>query len=195
MDDLLQLIIYIAIGLIGVLASAYKNKQKAQQRKLQQQMPQVPRNLPADPGQDFGPELGPLMELFDIPRQAPAQAEYETIESGPGAEEGGMNVDTAVSSAELAGMTLEAQGIPEKEAVSEVETFEEGQSDIQKLIAKYEAIQKELDVDSIGDNIAHGQIVSADAETGASRVMIGEERFFDPRKAIIYAEILKRREY
>jgi len=195
MDDLLELFIYIAIGLIGVIASAYRNRKKMQQRNVRQQVPQVPRNLPADPGRDFGPELGPLMELFDIPRQLPKQTEFESVESGPGVEDTGLNVDTAESSAELAGMSLEAEGILEKDVVSEVETFEEGQSDIQKLIAKYEAMQKEADQDAIGDKIAHGEIVSADSETGVRTGMIEDERFFDPRKAIIYAEILKRREY
>jgi hypothetical protein len=73
--------------------------------------------------------------------------------------------------------------------------FEEGQSDIQKMIARYEAIRKELGENENGDDIASGEIVSVEAEESA-RIKSNENRqFFDLRKAIIYSEILKRREY
>ena len=195
-NDLLQLLLYVVIGLIGVVASAYKNKMKKQQAGNKPAIPGIPRNLPADPGKDFGPDLGPLMELFDIPKPKQEPVEYETVESGPSVEEAGMNVDTAEASAELAGMTAEAEGLEvEKPEKSDVESFEEGQSDIQKMIAKYEAIRKELDQDYIQDDIALGEIVSVEAEEEAKTKAPVTERFFNPRKAIIYAEILKRREY
>jgi hypothetical protein len=195
MDDLLQLLLYIALGLIGLIASVYKNKKRAQQGSSRPNMSQVPRSLPADPRQDFDPELGPLMELFDISRQKTEPSGYETVESGPGVEDAGTTLDSEVSSAELAGMGVETVEITQKEPVSEVETFEEGQSDIQKMIAKYEALQKQFDQEAIGDNIAQGEIVSVEAEAKAKAGMMEADRFFDPRKAIIYAEILKRREY
>ncbi len=195
-NDLLQLLIYVVIGLIGVIASAYKNKMKRQQAGAKPNMPGMPRNLPADPGKDFGPELGPLMELFDIPKPAQVPYEYETIERGPAVEEAGMAVDTEEASAELAGMTVEAEGLAmEKQEKSSVEEFEEGQSDIQKMIARYEAIRKELDQSGLPDDIAAGEIVSVEAEEAARVKADKGERFFDLRKAIIYSEILKRREY
>ena len=82
----------------------------------------------------------------------------------------------------------------EKE-VSEVESFEEGQSDIQKMIAKYEAIRKELEEGGIGDDIASGEIVSVEAEEEARIKKAESRQLFDARKAIIYSEILKRKEY
>jgi hypothetical protein len=195
-NDLLQLLIYVVIGLIGVIASAYKNKMKRQQAGAKPNMPVMPRNLPADPGKDFGPELGPLMELFDIPKPTQVPYEYETIERGPAVEEAGMAVDTEEASAELAGMTVEAEGLAmEKQEKSSVEEFEEGQSDIQKMIAKYEAIRKELDQSGLPDDIAAGEIMSVEAEEAARVKADKGERFFDLRKAIIYSEILKRREY
>jgi len=196
-NDLISLLIYVALGLIGVIASAYKNKMKKQQAaSARPQVPGVPRTLAADPKKDLGPELGPLMELFDIPRKAPEPYGYDTIERGPSLEEAGMNVDTEEGSVELAGMNVDTpESSVEKQAESAVESFEEGQSDIQKMIANYEAIRRELDPDGLQDDIAMGEIVSVEAEE-AAKLKVGKgERFFDPRKAIIYSEILKRKEY
>jgi len=62
------------------------------------------------------------------------------------------------------------------------------------MIAKYEAIRKELNQEFSEDDIAAGEIVSVEAEE-AARSMNERERMFDLRKAIIYSEILKRKEY
>jgi hypothetical protein len=195
-DDLVQLLIYVAIGLIGVIASAYKNKKKQSQTASRPGTPAIPRNLPADPGKDFGPELGPLTELFDIPRPKPEPLEYETVESGPTVEEAGMNVDSPESAAELAGMMVEAEGaLVEKIEIPVAADFEEGQSDIQKMIAKYEAINKALSQESIMDDIASSEIVSVEKEESLKAQSGKKEVFFDLRKAIIYSEILKRKEF
>jgi len=74
-------------------------------------------------------------------------------------------------------------------------SFEEGQSDIQKMIARYEAVRMELEKDGFEDDIAKGEIVSIEAEEAARARANTGERFFNPRKAIIYSEILKRKEY
>jgi hypothetical protein len=195
-DDLVQLLIYVVIGLIGVIASAYRNKKKQSQTASRPGTPVIPRNLPADPGKDFGPELGPLMELFDIPRPKPEPLEYETVESGPAIEEAGMKVDSPEGSAELAGMAVEAEGASvEKIEAPVAEDFEEGQSDIQKMIAKYEAINKALSQEANQDDIASGEIVSVEAEESLRSQSGKREVFFDLRKAIIYSEILKRKEF
>jgi|GEM_PF-2309334 hypothetical protein len=198
-NDLIQLLIYVAIGLIGVIASAYKNRMKRQQAADRAQNTRVPRNLPADPERDFAPELGPLLEMFDIPRTRQIPAEYETVEGGPGVEEDGMKAESEAASVELAGLKMEEEGLSyekeAREAVPEADSFEEGQSDIQKMIAKYEAIHRELDKDLIQDEIASGEIVSVETEELARARIARNRHFFDPRLAIIYSEILKRREY
>jgi hypothetical protein len=193
--DFFLLLIYIALGLFGVIASAYKNKKKAQKPNAKPYSPAVPRTFTADPQTDFGPDLGPLVELFDLPRRAPVTQDYETIERGPSVEEDGMNVDTEEASAELAGMDME-KPVPEAESIDVVpeKSFEEGQSDIQKMLAKYEAIRKELD-ESDEDDIAKGEIMSVENEEKARLKRASEEKYFNPRKAIIYSEILKRKEY
>ncbi|HLO57135.1 MAG TPA: hypothetical protein VK179_00185 [Bacteroidales bacterium] len=196
-DDLTSVIIYLVLALVGVIASAYKKKNSNQQ---QQQPPkprpgQVPRSFPADPAKDFGPELGPLMELFDIPKPAKSR-DYESVEDGPSVEEGGMQVDSREASEELAGLKMSAESKPVDTPVSDVETFEEGQSDIQKMIARYNSLRKELQYDgSLGEDISSSEIVSVEAEEEARAIRNKNKEFFDGRKAIIYSEILKRREF
>lgn len=197
-EDLLQLLIYVALGLVGVIASAYRNRMKRQQTSSRPTVTRIPENLPADPEKDYGPELGPLMELFEIPKpvEKPEVYEYESVEGGPSIEEAGINVDTQEASVELAGMAMEAEGFgSEKVPVDEIQSFEEGQSDIQKMIARYDAIRKELSQDEFQDDIAAGEIVSVEAEELARATRKSNEPFFEARKAIIYSEILKRKEY
>lgn len=195
MDDLVELLIYLAIGLIGIIASARRNKKKIQRPGEMNQAPGFPRSLTPDPEKDFAPDLGPLAELFDLPRNVQPTYEYESVENGPSVEEAGMNVDTREAAAELAGMSMD-HSETEAESIDTIpsESFEEGQSDIQKMIARYEAVRKKLDLNE-DDDIAKGEIVGVEAAEASSKTSGDKERFFDPRKAIIYSEILKRREF
>jgi hypothetical protein len=85
--------------------------------------------------------------------------------------------------------------VVEKQEKEIAEDLEEGQSDIQKMIAKYEAIHRELDREVTQDDIASGEIVSVEAEEAAREVAGRDKIFFNARKAIIYSEILKRKEF
>ena len=192
-EDLISLLIYLALGLIGVIASAYKNKAKKQQQMNNRPRPQVPQTFEADPAQNYEPELGPLIELFDIPKQK-TEPEYESVEFGPSVEEAGNSLDSQEAAQELAGMSMDSSVSAVEKPLSDIETFEEGQSDIQKMIAKYYALRKQLDSEGIGDDIASGEIVSVEAEEEARKKSLENREFFNARKAIIYSEILKRRE-
>jgi len=192
-EDLISLLIYLALGLIGVIASAYKNKAKKQQQMNNRPRPQVPQTFEADPAQNYEPELGPLIELFDIPKQK-TEPEYESVEYGPSVEEAGNSLDSQEAAQELAGMSVDSSVSAVEKPMSDVETFEEGQSDIQKMIAKYDALRKQLDSEGLGDDIASGEIVSVEAEEEARQKRVEDREFFNARKAIIYSEILKRRE-
>jgi hypothetical protein len=195
MDDLLEVLLYVVIGLVGIIASAYKNKKKAQP-VVPSQRPQMSREMPAEPEHDYGPELGPLMEIFDIPRHQPVKPVYESVEDGPSVEEEGWEVDSEESSVELAGLSTEYEGRSGEVQGKTVDIVpEEGQSDIQKMIAKYNAISKELGEDGFGEEISASEIVSVEAEEEARLKRAPKEAFFDPRKAVIYSEILKRKEY
>jgi hypothetical protein len=193
MDDLRELIIYIIIGLIGVIASAYQNKQKRKQAGSKPSARPVPRDILTEPRQEFEPDLGPLMELFEIPRKVQEPLE-ESVESGPAVEEGGLMVDTQEASLELEGMKAEAEGFAQETSLP-TPTFEEGQSDIQKMIAKYDAIREEFENEYDRDDIASGEIVSVEAEALARLKSLPDEPVFVLRKAIIYSEILKRKEF
>jgi hypothetical protein len=196
--DLVSLLIWVALGLIGVVSSAIKSKAKKPMDSSRSQQ-QVPQTMQADP-HEYEPDLGSLLEMFEVnkPRQAEPNAvpEYESIEGGPSLEESGWNVDTKEAAIELEGMSFSNKesllDIPNK---SDVQVFEEGQSDIQKMIAKYEALRKELDPTDSDNDIASGEIVSIEAAEEAEAKRKANLEFFDLRKAIIYSEILKRREY
>lgn len=198
-EDIISLLIYGALALLGVIASAFKKKKQQQRPPVSRpSRPNVPPTMSADPYNDYGPELGPLAELFDLPKTArdePKEPEYESIEYGPTVEEEGYSFESAEASAELAGMEVERpSGIMEK-PVSEIESFEEGQSEIQKMIARYDAVKREME--NSDDDIAKGEIVSLEAEEEAAKKEKSTKPagYFDARKAIIYSEILKRREY
>ncbi len=195
--DLVSLLIWVALGIIGVVSSAIKSKAKRPMDPSQSR-PQVPHTMQADP-HEYEPDLGSLLEMFDVnkPRQPERrpEPEYESIETGASVEEGGWNVDSKEAAFEMEGMTL-----ANKESVldtnkSDIEVFEEGQSDIQKMIAKYESLRKELDPSDSENDIASGEIVSVEAAEEAEAKRKANREFFDPRKAIIYSEILKRKEY
>lgn len=191
-EDIISLLIYGALALLGVIASAFKKKKQQQRPPVSRpSRPNVPPTMSADPYSDYGPELGPLAELFDLPktvREEPKEPEYESIEYGPTVEEEGYSFESAQASAELAGMDVE-------KPVSEIESFEEGQSEIQKMIARYDAVKHEMENND--DDIAKGEIVSLEAAEEAAKKERSTEPagYFDARKAIIYSEILKRREY
>lgn len=196
--DLVSLLIWVALGLIGVVSSAIKSKAKRPMNP-DQSRPQVPRTMQAD-SQEYEPDLGSLLEMFEVnkPKQArpESEPEYESVERGASVEEAGWNVDTKEAAFELEGMSLSNKestlDVPNK---SDIEVFEEGQSDIQKMIAKYDALRKELDPSESDNDIASGEIVSVEAAEEAEAKRKANREFFDPRKAIIYSEILKRREY
>lgn len=201
-EDLISLIIYLALALVGVIASAYKNKAKKQQQANNKPRPQVPRTFQSDPVQEYEPELRPLIEFFDIPKQkSEPEPEYESVEYGPSVEESSAQLDSQEAEYELAGMLtdhpsgLDSPVSAVEKSVSDVESFEEGQSDIQKMIAKYDALRKELDKDDLGDDIASSEIVSVEAEEKARQMRVKDKEFFDARKAIIYSEILRRKEF
>ncbi len=196
MDNTVELIIYLAIAVIGIIANARRNRKKVEHPGEMKQSPGYPRTLTPDPEKDFAPDLGPLAELFGLPKTVQPPYEYESVENGPTIEEAGMNVDTSEAAAEMAGMDLDRIENASSESIDTVtvESFEEGQSDIQKMIAKYDAIRKKLEF-SDEDDIAKGEIVSVEAAEVADQALRSKARFFEPRKAIIYSEILKRKEY
>lgn len=193
MDDFVEILIYIALGLIGVVASAYKNKKKQAQRPVPRQ--QAPRpEVQANPQPDFGPELGPLLEMFDIPYKKKEEPVYETIESGPSVEEDGMDFDTAESTLEWTGSRDAA--IAKTETTESLDQYTgEGVSEIQKMIDRYNKLKAENPNLEYGDEISAGEIVSEEVLEERRLAEVVDLDSFNAKKAIIYSEILKRREF
>lgn len=196
MDDIAEIVIYILIAVVGLVASAFKNRNKNRQPHTPPPFSQVPRNMTPQQQTEAEPDLGPLMDLLGIPRQEVQPPAYESVEEGPSVEEAGMNVEGEAAAAELAGYQVEAsEEILDKPPVVDAASFEEGQSDVQKLIAKYEATRKAMEQDFPDDEIAAGEILSVEATEANHAKAAKKEPFFDARKAIIYSEILKRKEF
>lgn len=196
MDDAAEIIIYILIAVVGLVASAFKNRNKNRQPHTPPPFSQVPRNMTPQDQTKAEPDLGPLMDLLGIPRQEVKPPAYESVEEGPSVEESGINMEAEAAAAALAGYQVEApEEILDKPPVVDAATFEEGQSDVQKLIAKYEATRKAFEQNSDDDDIAAGEILSVEATEANLAKAAKKEPFFDARKAIIYSEILKRKEF
>lgn len=192
-DDLFQTLLYILIAVVGVIGSAYQNQQKKKRAGAGTKVRPMPGDVLSEPHGEF--DFGPLLDVFDIPaKPEPREESPESVENGPSVEEGGEMFDSREAAAEMEGLKMAQESIP-VDTVPTPESFEEGQSDMQKMAARYEELNRELNKGYDDDAISSGEILSHE-ETLVREAQIAEKkRFFEPRKAIIYAEILKRKEY
>jgi hypothetical protein len=181
MDDLTQLLIYLLLGLIGVLASAYQSKRKKQQAAARKK---VPPEIRTQEERDFRPDLGPFMEMFDIPVNKPVQPAYDsTVSEEIAVEEDYEGPDNPVSK-------LDMVPVEETEALAE-----EGQPALRQSIGFYQEMHPDLEAESIKDDIALEEITSVEISEAREKEKKEMAGFFDARKAIIYSEILKRKEF
>jgi hypothetical protein len=189
MDDLLELIIYIAIGVVGLLASAYRNKQKRQT-----QSKPFPRDIEAESMPDVHPDLGPLAEIFGIPEVSNPrpvkipEPTYESVEEdGYLVEEQGVLLETSGAETELFGERMESEGmLAEKTDVEGTPVFKSTDAVLisDTINDLSEGSYKDL-YSPISDSEIKG-ISDLDQTIESEPV--------DWKKAVIYAEILKRRE-
>jgi len=185
MDDIVSLLLYILMILAAFIASAYQAKKR---RSQQGQGPPASGNK--EPWQKTErPDLGPLGDFFDMQEMRESQAHYETLEAGPSVEEEGAGVERSVA---YEPMTPGAVSERNK-AVIPPESPEEGQTDLTQMRSLDEDMGLAPD-EEILEDIAAGEIVSEEkaAEIAAQKA---ERVKTDWRKAIIYSEILKRKEY
>jgi hypothetical protein len=188
MDDIVNLIIYLAIGILGLLASAYRNKQK---RKAQSS--RIPRDFDPRPLPDVQPDLGPLAEILGIPVTAipkPVEAEVikETIPEDEGflVEEDGYLVETTDRDAEQPVITAEQEGLTtEKVDYEGMPVFKSTEGIVISNSITDSAI---TDMESIYESI-HSSEIKAEDEISKS----AEIESINWRKAVIYSEILQRR--
>ena len=189
MDDFIELLIYIAIGVVGLIATAYRNKQKRQAQPRR-----APRETVAEPMQDVQPDFGPLAEIFGIPEMANPKPVYireteeQSIEEdGSGVEEEGFSVDKASIETEQQSSIIEKEGLDaEKFTLEGIPVFD---------ITKATLISDSISDNAINDYERMYEPISASEIKGISdfEKPIDNEAI-DWRKAVIYSEILKRRE-
>ena len=188
MDDIINLILYLAIGIVGLLVTAYRSNQK---RKAQAMRPH--RNVDAGPLPDVQPDLGPLAEIFGIPEsiiprpvEVPVAREITIEEEGYRVEQEGLGLDIPDPE------TLQHAGSVEKEGLN-MERFDyEG---MPAFKSTEETILSDSIMDSaIVDSEGIYEPISASEIKGVEDMKqdVDKERI-NWRKAVIYSEILQRK--
>lgn len=193
MDDLVILLIYVLIIVAGTIASAVQAKKKRQQKATGNLLKEKDKSQNHNDQYDFGP----FSDIFDQPSQKRESPGYKSIEFGPTVEEGGMDVE---KSADYAGMTEIAENDEEIAAIKDADVVDEitpeaEKTDVQKWIEKYNMLQQEMEGDDSINEITKDEIVSEEIASEAASKLSEGEPFLDMRKAIIYSEILKRKEF
>ncbi len=194
MDDIILLLIYLLIFIVGAVTTAYRNKSR---KKAAASAKGAQKDFPSPAPFDMGDELGPLGELFGLPSGQPVPAgRIPTLEEGPSLEDEGYSVEKGpVSSTGAEIMAGREQATLEKLGENAENIEQEGQSDIQKMIAGYAAIQRKLDPDNAMGDIITGDITTTSGDAGVSMQQAERKFIFNLKDAIIFSEILKRREF
>ncbi|UCH13665.1 MAG: hypothetical protein JSV22_11220 [Bacteroidales bacterium] len=169
MEDLTGLIIYVILAIIGVLASIYRNKNK---KKPVITPPIDSETVEAEPAETPESTFDPFAGLFE------EQVEEE---------------DMAVEIEE----TATGQDIEKEESYKN--EYQEGAA---VSAETNEILISDNESGIISDEISDNEYSNSITETEKYESVIGEEEEytekkeeFDLRKAVIYSEILKRREY
>ncbi len=192
-DDIIELIIYIAIGIIGLLASVYRNKQRQQERQKR-----VPKDIiVAEPFPKEQPDFGPFAEIFGIPEtQMPVpEAVTETVKTEPTVEDDGylveqegMLFETEVADESTNEAQIEAAGLElEKVEYEGTPIFQETRDNL---------ISAKADDFFMAGNIESYEPISAsEIKAEAESATLIDYKDIDWKKAIIYSEILKRKDF
>ncbi|MBN1158685.1 MAG: hypothetical protein JXA61_04835 [Bacteroidales bacterium] len=191
MDDLIIFLIYVLIIVGGMVASALQAKKKRQQKSTAD----IFKESDQSKEYDELPDAGPFAEFFDQQAKEKESPLHESIEYGPTVEEGGYSIEKSDS---YEGMTKSMESIskiPEMKIDRVPESRITEKTDVQKWIEKYNALQKDIEGDYAMDEISKGEIVSEEAAAEKASAVSEQEPFLDMRKAIIYSEILKRKEF
>lgn len=202
MDDIIGFLIYALIIVIGVVASAVQAKKKAQAGRK----PEVRK--PSAGAETMPPFFDVLKdkrieEIFGVPPQTterhPFEPVHESVEAGPSVEEVyderyfGKNVEE--------GPSVE-QGSSEAEKKPVYKSIEDhirnqkrtGQTEISNLYEEGVSVFGN-EINEIESNIiSEGEIVSEEATAEAERKFQRDRIRKDWRQAIIYVEILKRKD-
>jgi hypothetical protein len=189
-DDIVELIIYLALGVIALLVSAYRNKQRRQA-----QSGRIPGTNTSQSRPDVRPDLGPLAEILGIPELA--NPEPEPVSDQENREQNIRKEDMLVEEEEFmferSGFDVEQQpSLLEKEGLEMEKTEYEG-------TPVFDSTKETLVSDSITDtsitNVSEIYIPISNSEIKGEEIsddVMGDK--IDWKKAVIYSEILKRRQ-
>ncbi|OFY47353.1 MAG: hypothetical protein A2Y87_10055 [Bacteroidetes bacterium RBG_13_46_8] len=193
MDDIVELIIYIAIGVVGLLASAYRSKLKRKEHANR-----IPRrDIASESLPDVQPDLGPLAEIFGFPETVSPKPLEVTVTEEPTIEEEGYRMEEE-------GFLLDR---PEPETIPEhmLRTSEAEQEGLEAEKTGYEGVPvfKSTAELLISDSISDSAISDSEGiyeSISASEIKGVEEmekrvdnEGINWRKAVIYSEILQRK--
>jgi len=188
MDDVINLILYLAIGIAGLLVSAYRNKQKRKAQSMR-----TPREMTAEHLPDVQPDLGPLAEIFGIPEavrprpvEVPVLKEITVEDEGYRVEEEGLLLD-----------------IPDPETMKHTSALEKEGMSVESIGDEGTPVFKSTEETMISDSIMDSAITDSEGiyePISASEIKGVEdmEKEVDKepinwRKAVIYSEILRRK--
>ncbi len=191
-DDIIELIIYIAIGIIGLLASIYRNKQRQQEQRKR-----IPGDIVTEPLPKKQPDLGPLAEILGIPEIEipPTEVIIESVKEESSVEDDGYLVEQQGMEFEKQGMETSAfETSPETEGMNVEKVEYEGEPSFEKT--RETILSTKADDFLMTGTIESYEPISASeikAETETAALI--DYKDIDWKKAIIYSEILKRKEF
>jgi hypothetical protein len=189
MEDIVSLLLYVLMILAAFIASAYQ----AKKRKSQKGQGTLPPGNSERPEAGERPDFGPLADFPGMQETMERPPFYETLEAGPSVEEGGAEVERSEIYEPMMAAGAGKSSPPERKLEPEAPVVhEEVQPDLNRMNAM-DYIWQQLD-EGLADDIAAGEIVSVEKAAEANARKAPRERL-DWRKAIIYSEILKRKEF
>ena len=184
MEDLTGLIIYIILAIIGVLAGIYRNKNK---QKSVLPRPVESSSVEAEAAESFESEYDPFAGIFEEKIEEEDLAAENDIREEEFIAEQDINKEELIIGQEAKEQDTYNKGYEEGEAVFE-ETKEVLISDVESEITAGEISDTEL-IKDISLTEEGKPIIAEYDETSKKKEK------FDLRKAVIYSEILRRREY
>ncbi len=175
MEDITGIIIYILIAIVGLLASIYKKKQK---RERHLSPPAGSETIYDETSESIGSDFDPFSGIFE----EKVKEEYLADEPGK-TEEGQMTFEKDEADNEF---------LMDDQEKAEAETFHQEYIEGEAMFKETEEIIQS------DDNIKEGEQLIKETDILLERKddeHIGDEKYFDLKKAIIYSEIINRREF
>jgi hypothetical protein len=194
MDDFLQILLYITIGIVGLLITAYRNKQRRRE-----QVNRFPRDVDAASERDMRPDLGPLAEIFGFPETAIPKPEQSSVTGEP--------VIPEVFTPEAEGHGVGEEGfsadLHDAEIVQAMDDMKQKNPEAENInyegIPAFQSTKEALISDSITDTAIEDtegiyesiHVTEIKGEEDDKKGIVNEA--INWRKAVIYSEILQRR--